>query len=168
MAELGLEPPLPGSLFSDTTDGAGENGKASREKGIRSASEMQGGSSTVINYLSYKFLLFCKVSTPPRRSTARWVCSGRTTQPSFQWWERERGWAPRQAPSPWGCGQSSRAGGKEQRRGRTLVGAAWELPGAPWGGSWPPLLPAAFLPLLLPVGKQSRAVLSATHTPARP
>lgn len=32
---------------------------------------MEGGRSTVINYLSYKFLLFCKVSTQPLRSRAR-------------------------------------------------------------------------------------------------
>lgn len=51
---------------------------------------MEGGSSTVINYLGYKFLLFCKVNTQPRRSIARWVCLGKTKQPCFQWWERER------------------------------------------------------------------------------
>lgn len=36
----------------------------------------------MINYLGYKFLLFCKVSTQPRRSSARWVCARETEQPS--------------------------------------------------------------------------------------
>lgn len=42
---------------------------------------MEGGGGTVINYLGYKFLLFCKVSTQPQRGIACWVCSGETEQP---------------------------------------------------------------------------------------
>ena len=63
--------PLLGFLFSDTTDGAlRKKREASREKGIRRQSKVERGSSTVINYLGCKFLLFCKVSTQPWRGIA--------------------------------------------------------------------------------------------------
>lgn len=41
---------------------------------------MEGGRSAVINYLGYKFLLFCKVSTQPPRGRAPWAGSGETKQ----------------------------------------------------------------------------------------
>lgn len=55
---------------------------------------MERGSSAVINYLGYKFLLFCKVSTQPWRGIGSPVCWGETKQPSPQqtlgWWEPEK------------------------------------------------------------------------------
>lgn len=41
---------------------------------------MEEGRSTAINYLGYKFLLFCKVSTQPLSCRAGWLCSGETQQ----------------------------------------------------------------------------------------
>lgn len=82
-------PPLLGFLFPDTTDGTlRKERKESREKGMGRPSEMEGGGGAAINYLGYKFLLFCKVNTQPQRSVAGWVCWGGNEQPSFRWWEQ--------------------------------------------------------------------------------
>lgn len=121
----------------------------------------------MINYLGYKFLLFCKVSTQPRRSSARWVCSRETEQPSPQQT------LPR-AGAREGEGTSSRVGsdwpvawaedkdpwkGAKEGRGtgaaecQVSVGAA---PGSHWGGGrLPRLFPAASLPWLGSTGHHS-------------
>lgn len=44
---------------------------------------MEGGGGAAINYLGYKFLLFCKVNTQPRRSVAGWGCWGENEQPEL-------------------------------------------------------------------------------------
>lgn len=127
----------------------------------------------MINYLGYKFLLFCKVSTQPRRSSARWVCSRETEQPSPQQT------LPR-AGAREGEGTSSRVGsdwpvawaedkdpwkGAKEGRGtgaaecQVSVGAA---PGSHWGG-------VAFLVSFQQLLSPGWAALATTaHLPGQP
>lgn len=91
----------------------------------------------MINYLGYKFLLFCKVSTQPRRSIARWACSRETEQPGPQQPltmvaepERERGGVRL-------AGDGGRRQGPQGRReageGRQSAGRRGSCPGVPLG-----------------------------------
>lgn len=126
---------------------------------------MEGGGGTVINYLGYKFLLFCKVSTQPQRGIACWVCSGETEQPG-----------PRQMLLMVGTREEMRARvGSNQRvawaegkdpRKRAKEWGRWELPRAP-RASPSSSSPTVFLPLL-EWEPQSWAALSVgTHPPGQ-
>lgn len=95
----------------------------------------------MINYLGYKFLLFCKVSTQPRRSIARWVCSQETEQPSPQQMHLKVGAREEEEMSSrvestwlvaWPEDKDPRRGAKEGRG--TRVPEHWASMGAAWGG----------------------------------
>lgn len=85
---------------------------------------MEGGGSTVINYLGYKFLLFCKVSTQPRRGSAPW--------------------SAREKPNSQAHGRCS-GGGRRRGRGASSRVGSRAVSMAGWGRGWmgsSPTLPA--------------------------
>lgn len=131
----------------------------------------------MINYLGYKFLLFCKVSTQPRRSIARWVCSQETEQPSPQQMHLKVGAREEEEMSSrvestwlvaWPEDKDPRRGAKEGRG--TRVPEHWASMGAAWGGGGVPLgggspssaLPSSFL------SPRWAALATTTHLPGQP
>lgn len=152
---------LLGFLFSDTTDGAlRKKREESGEKGIRRWSEVEGGSSTVINYLGCKFLLFCKVSTQPRRGITPWSAwkkpNGQAhSRRSVGGSPRGRGeipWVGSELLIAWMEGKDPR---KEPREGK--LGSCLE---PPWEGTR--------LPLLFPEDSSPAVGCGKASTPAWP
>lgn len=120
---------------------------------------MEGGSGTVINYLGCKFLLFCKVSTQPRRGITPWSA-----------WKKPNG----QAHSSRSNGESPRGRGEIPWLGSELLPAWMEGKGpqkepaeGKLGSCLEPPWKGTRLPLLFPEDS-SPAVGSREASPGQP